>query len=140
MMAVLVVGLLFSIYVAFIGMYFYMSITGKSMTWLDALLIPVGVFFAGFTGIMIVRFIRRMLSVRRVLLFENDRIGVVTWRDELLTAKLPDQVKHMLIIGTDLTVTLQIESRYFVVDSDQFSDKDGLNDFLRRFLERYRAR
>jgi len=73
---------------------------------------------------------RRMLSVRRVLLFEDDRIGVVTWRGKIFTAKLPDNIEYVVRTGTDLTVALQIENRHFLVDSEQFLEKDRINEFL----------
>jgi hypothetical protein len=122
-----------------IGGAFYMYITGQIITWFDVVILICGGSISVIGWIMIGRFIRRMLPVRRVLLFEDDGIGVVTWRNKLLTAKLPDNIKHMLTIGTDFTVTLQIENRYFVVSSEEFSDKDGINEFWRRFLGRYQT-
>ena len=131
------IGMLFPVYVAGAGIGLYPSFTGQRMTWFERVfLVGVGSVFGVLTGIFIARFVRRMLSVRKVLLFENDRIEIVTWRDKTFTAKLPDNIKHIAVIGSDFSVTFQIENRYFIVDSEQFSDKDGINEFFRHFVER----
>jgi hypothetical protein len=135
----IMVGMLCLTSLAGIGGAFYMYVTGQIITWFDVVILICFESISVIFWIMIARFIRRMFSVRRVLLFEDDGIGVVTWRNKLLTAKLPDNIKHMLIIGNDLTVTLQVENRYFVVSSEEFSNKDGINEFLRRILQRYQT-
>ncbi|MGA2243236.1 MAG: hypothetical protein ABSH11_14520 [Verrucomicrobiota bacterium] len=137
---VILISLLLLTFIAGIGTAFYLYRTGQKITWSDGIIVFCGgAIIAVFCGIMVARYLRRMLSVRRVLLFEDDRIGVVTWRGKLFVAKLPDNIEHMLIIGTDLTVTLKIENRHFIVSSEEFSDKDGINEYLRRFLQRYQT-
>ena len=135
--AVIFVGVVFLAVLTLVGSVVYMYVNGQTITWFEGLAtLAVGLFLGGLNGICFARFIRRMLSVRKVLLFEGDRIEIVTWRDKTFTAKLPDNIKHILVNGTDFSVTFQIENRYFVVDSEQFSDKDGINKFFRDFVER----
>lgn len=138
---IIVISILFATCLLGVGAVFYMYAIGHKVKSSDAIfIICAGCLFAFLLGFMLARFIRRMLSVRKIILFEDDKIGVLTLRNNLYTAKLPDNIKHMLTIGTDFTVTLQIKSRYFVVDSEQFSDKDSINEFWRRFVDRYKAK
>lgn len=123
-----------------VGFVVYMLVAGHAMKLSDAIFIIAGGCLVGiFLGIMVQRFCRRLLSVRKVLLFEDDRIAVVSWRKRMFVAKLPENIIHMLFIGSELTVTLRIEGRVFIVDSDQFSNKEQINTFLQRFLDRYRV-
>jgi hypothetical protein len=135
--AAIFVGVVCLAAMALAGAVFYLYLNGQAMTWFQGIA-TIGVFglLGGLNGICIARFIRRMLSIKRVLLCEDDQIEIVTWRDKIFTAKLPDHIKRILVIGTDFSVTFKIENRYFVVSSEDFSDKDGLNEFFRRFVER----
>jgi hypothetical protein len=134
---VLVVCLMLLTFISGIGCAFYMYVNGQKITWSDGILVICGGgIIAIVCGIAIARYLRRMLSVRKVLLFENDRIEIVTWRNKIFTAKLPDNIKHILVSGANFSVTFKIENRYFIVDSEQFFDKDGINEFFRRFVER----
>jgi len=120
-----------------VGDLVYLFGTGQKITGWDAAIVIIGGCLMSFLGgIFIARFIRRMLPVRKVLLYADDSIGVVSWRSKIFTAKLPDNIKHISVIGTDFSVTLQIGKRFFVVSSDEFSDKEGINQFWRRFVER----
>ena len=112
------------------NMYRTGQITGRITWWDGVVTICGGGGLALVCGFVVARFMRRMLSVRRVLLFEDDRIGVVTWRGKIFTAKLPDNIEYVVRTGTDLTVALQIENRHFLVDSEQFLEKDRINEFL----------
>jgi hypothetical protein len=123
--------------VAMAGAVFFLYLNGQTITWFEGLsTIGVGLLLGGFNAICIARFMRRMLPVRKVLLFENDQIEIVSWRDKKITAKLPDNIKHIAVIGADFSVTFKIEKRYFVVSSEDFSDKDGINTYFRNFVER----
>jgi hypothetical protein len=134
---VLVVCLMLLTFVSGIGCAFYMYVSGQKITWSDGIIVICGGgIIAIVCGIVVARYLRRMLSVRKVLLFEDDRIGIVTWRNKIITAKLPDNIKHILVIGTDFSVTFKVENRHFVVSSEEFFNKDGINEFFRRFVER----
>jgi len=141
LLSVFMVGIVFLTIVAGVGTVFYMYVNGRPITWFEGLAtIAVGLFLGGLNGICFARFIRRMLPVRKVVLFEDDRIEIVTWRDKTFTAKLPDNIKHIAVIGNDFSVTVQIENRCFIVDGEQFSDKDGINQYFRHFVERCQAK
>ena len=134
---VVLVGVVFLAVAAMLGAATYCFATGKGITlsqWLAAM--ALGLFLGGGNGICFVRFFRRMLSVREVRLFENDTIEIVTWRGRKFMARLPENIKHLLVIGTNYSVTIQVEDRWFVIDSEQFSDRERINDFFRRFVER----
>jgi hypothetical protein len=135
--AVVFMGVVSLAVVAMVGATTYFFAIGKEITlsqWLVAM--ALGLFLGGGTGICFVRVFRRMFSVREIRLFENDTIEIVTWRGKIFMARLPENIKHMLVIGTNYSVTFQVEDRWFVVDSEQFSDRERINDFFRRFVER----
>jgi hypothetical protein len=135
--AVVFVGVVFLAVLFMFGVATYFFATGQEITlsqWLIALALEL--FLGGASGICFVRFFRRMLSVREIRLFEDNSIEIVTRRGRKFTARLPENIKHMPVIGTNFSVTLQIGDRWFVVDSEQLSDRDLINDFFRRFMER----
>ncbi len=134
-------GVVFLAVAAMVGAATYFYATGKGITlsqWL--VVMALGLFLGGGNGICFIRFFRRMLSVREIRLFENDTIEIVTWRGKKFMARLPENIKHVLVIGSNFSVTFQIEDRWFVVDSEQLSDRDRINDFFRRFMERCPAK
>ena len=138
--AVVFMGVVFLAVVAMVGATTYFFAIGEEITlsqWLVAM--ALGLFLGGGNGICFVRVFRRMFSVREIQLFENDTIEIVTWRGKKFMARLPENIKHMLVIGTNYSVTFQVEDRHFVVSSEEFCNKDGINEFFRRFVERCRA-
>lgn len=137
--SILVIVLLFLTSLAGIVSVVYARLTGRGLAGSDFLLaLTGGVIIATFCSFALTRYVSRMLPIKKVLLFEDDRVEIVTRRNKTFVAKLPDSIKHMQVIGTDITVTLQIGGRHFVVDSERFSDKQVVNQFWRRFLERYK--
>lgn len=134
---VVFIGLAFLASVLMVGAATYFFATGQSFTLFQwVVTMAVGLVLGGFNGIFLVRFFRRMFSVKEVRLFENDTIEIVTWRDRQFTARLPENIKGIVVIGNNFSVTFQVEDRWFIVDSEQLSDRDSINDFFRRFVER----
>lgn len=136
--AVVFVGAAFLGFVFMVGAATYFFATGQAFTlsqWLVTM--AVGLILGGVNGICFVRFFRRMVSVREVRLFENDTIEIVTWRGRTFMARMPENIKDIMVIGNDFSVTFEVEGRWFVVSSEELSERDCINDFFHRFVERY---
>lgn len=129
----IVCGCISLVCVVGVGVGIFMWVTGKIAWWHGLLIIPAGCLIAFVCMFMLIRFVVEVVPVRKILLFEHGKLGIVTWREKIFMAELPENIKSIVRTGSDLSVEVQINNRRFIVDSDRFSNKEKIVEFLQPY-------
>jgi hypothetical protein len=136
LMVVMVFGLLLAVGVTGIVAALSMSFSGALKWWESALIVGFGSVIAGVFAFLLARFCRRILSVKTIRLCEGGTLEIITIRGKQFSARLPEDVKHVVVAEDGLSVTLNIAKRYFIVDSSEFTDGNRVKEFLNDFLKK----
>ena len=136
MMVVLVFGFLLAVGVTGIIAALSMSFSGALKWWKSALIVGSGSVISGVFAFLLARVFRRILSVKTIRLCEGGTIEISTIKGKKFSARLPEDVKHIVVAEDGLSVTLKIEKRYFIVDSSEFTDGSRIQEFVNDFLKK----
>ena len=136
LIVVMVFGLLLAVSVTGIIAALSMSFSGALKWGESALIVGLGSVISGVFAFLIARFVRRILSVKTIRLCEGGTIEITTIKGRTFRARLPEDVKHVVVAEDGLSVTLNIAKRYFVVDSSEFTDGNRVKEFLNDFLKK----
>jgi len=136
LMVVLAFGALLVVGVTGIVAALSMSSSGALKWWKSALIIGLGSVISGVFAFLLARFVRRILSVKTIRLCEGGTIEITTIKGKKFSARLPQDVKHVVVAEDGLSVTLNIRKRYFIVDSSEFTDGNRIREFLNDFLKK----
>ena len=136
LLVVMVFGLLLAVGVTGVIAALSISFSGALKWWESALIVGSGSANSGVFAFLLARFVRRILSIRIIRLCEGGTIEITTVKGKKFSARLPEDVKHVVVAEDGLSVTLNIAKRYFIVDSSEFTDGNRVKEFLNDFLKK----
>jgi hypothetical protein len=135
-MVVIVFGFLAAAGVTGIIAALPLSFSGALKWWEGALIFGLGSVISGVFAFLLARFFRRIFSVKTIRLCEGGMLEITTIKGRKFSAKLPEDVTHVVVAEDGLSVTLNIAKRHFIVDSNEFTDGDRIKEFLNDFLKK----
>jgi hypothetical protein len=131
-------GLLTAIGAGGTGVSVLLWATGQLGRWPAVLLLGMSSLSAGAFGFLLFRFMRRMFSVRCVRLLDEKRMEIISWGQRSFVVALPEDIEHVIVDDTDLTVVMRAGHRRFIISAQEFTQGDEVKRWIHACLQSVR--